>query len=186
MKPSNLPFLITLLRGIFALSLGVALLLNPEKRLPVLGNFMGVYWLTSGLLSVRWGFAGERPKGFPLLAGMVGILAGLVMLSRQFITRYIAGSVFFYLLGTVILLTGLMHIFGGFRKSEDDSRQRSITSVLMGIFEVILGVLLMVAPLERGSGIYLAAGVWAFLSGIVLIGDAMRIRRQISKTPLAD
>jgi uncharacterized membrane protein HdeD (DUF308 family) len=173
----NVAFWITLIRGILAVSLGTALLIQPDKPLPMLGNFMGMYWLAAGIMSLRWGASGERAKGFPVLAGVIGVLAGLGMLGRSLAPSYVAGDIFFSVLGLVILLTGLLHIFGGFRKSPDQAREWSWTSFLLGLFEVILGLMLVVSPLTRDIWVYLAAGIWALVGGAILITDALRLRR---------
>jgi uncharacterized membrane protein HdeD (DUF308 family) len=178
---SNVAFWITLIRGILAISLGTALLIQPDKPLPMLGNFMGVYWLAAGVMSLRWGASGERARGFPVLAGVIGVLAGLGMLSRSLAPSYVAEEIFFSLLGLVILLTGLLHIFGGFKKAPDQVRQWSWTSFLLGLFEVILGLMIVVSPLTRDIWVYLAAGIWALLGGAILIGDAIRLRRLSQK-----
>ncbi len=79
-------FVITLIRGMFAIILGVALLFQPDKTRPLLVSFMGMFWLGSGIISLRWGVHGERARGLSLLAGAAGVLAGLGMLSRRFAT----------------------------------------------------------------------------------------------------
>jgi uncharacterized membrane protein HdeD (DUF308 family) len=173
----NVAFWITLIRGILAISLGTALLIQPDKPLPMLANFMGMYWLVAGIMSLRWGASGERARGFPVLAGVIGIMAGLGMLSRRLAPSYVAEEVFFSVLGLVILLTGLLHIFGGFRKSPSQAREWSWTSFLLGLFEVILGLMLVVSPLTRDVWVYMAAGIWALIGGAILITDALRLRR---------
>jgi uncharacterized membrane protein HdeD (DUF308 family) len=170
-------FWITLIRGGFAIVLGVALIFQTEKALPILANFMGMYWLVSGIVSLRWGVTGERAKGLPLLAGIVGVLAGIGILSRRFTSVYVAEEFVISLVGVIILLTGLLHMFGGFRQGQASGRQWSWTSFLLGIFEVILGLLLIIAPLNRGPLAYFAAMIWALLGGLILIGDALRARR---------
>jgi uncharacterized membrane protein HdeD (DUF308 family) len=114
----------------------------------------------------------------PLVAGVVGVLAGIAVLTRNVILGLISEVAIIYLLGTVILLTGVLHMLGGFRTGEDRFRQWSWGSFLLGFFEVVLGAMLLMAPLERGPAIYLAASVWAFLGGGMLIGDALRVRAQ--------
>jgi uncharacterized membrane protein HdeD (DUF308 family) len=171
----NVAFWVTLIRGILAISLGTALLIQPDKPLPMLGNFMGMYWLLAGVMSLRWGASGERARGFPVLAGVIGVLAGLGMLSRSLAPSYVAEEIFFSLLGLVILLTGLLHIFGGFKTSPHQAREWS--SFLLGLFEVILGLMLVVSPLTRDIWVYLAAGIWALIGGAILISDALRLRR---------
>lgn len=179
-------FWIPLIRGLFAISLGLALLIQPDRSRPTLVNFMGIYWLMSGILSIRWGVRGDRPRRLSIVAGLVGMLAGIAALSRNVGLGLISEVAILYLLGGVILLTGVLHMLGGFRTGEDRSRQWSWGSFLLGFFEVVLGVMLILAPLERGPAIYLAASVWAFLGGAMLIGDALRVRAQALRASQAD
>ncbi len=106
------------------------------------------------------------------------MLAGLAAISRRFqpLGAVVSDSVAITVLGVAILLTGLMHMVGGFRTAEDVNRQWSWASFLLGIFEFIMGVLLIVAPLEQGTGIYLGASIWAMIGGAILTGDALRLR----------
>lgn len=177
MRKRHAAFLITLLRGVVAIFLGAALLFQPNKALPILANFMGVYWLVSGVISVRWSASGSRARGLALAAGVTGLFAGLVVLSRNLTSSVVPIEMVMSFVGLVIALTGLMHIFGGFRTGEQASRQWSWTSFLLGLFEVILGLLLVIAPQDRGVLAYLAASIWALLGGLILIGDALRVRR---------
>jgi hypothetical protein len=86
-------------------------------------------------------------------------------------------------MGLIILLTGLMHIFGGFRTGPVEThllsrnRKWSWTAFLLGLFEMILGLMLVIEPMGRGPLIYFAASIWALLGGIILIGDAVRLWR---------
>ena len=173
----NVAFVITLIRGILAVSLGLALLFQPEKTHSMLANFMGMFWLASGIFSLRWGAAGERARGWALLAGIIGVVAGVGMLARGMVSKWIAEDIFFSLLGVTILLTGSLHAFGGFRIGVDAHRKWSLTSFLLGTFEIVLGVLLIVEPFGRSILFYLAASIWALVGGFILIGDAIRLWR---------
>jgi uncharacterized membrane protein HdeD (DUF308 family) len=173
----NVVFVITLVRGILAVSLGTALLFQPEKTLPMLGNFMGMFWLASGIISLRWGASGERPHRFAVLAGVIGVLAGIAMLTRSFTRTWVPEDILFSLLGVVVLLTGVLHVFGGFRVGEGDHRKWSLTAFLLGAFEIVLGILLIVEPYGRSTFFYLAVVIWALVGGFILITDAIRLRR---------
>ncbi len=176
-------FWVTLMRGMLAVTLGVALLFWPDKARPMLVNFMGMFWLVSGIVSLRWGVHGERARGLSLLAGATGILAGVGMLSRTFTRGMVGEDVLVSLLGLIILVTGLMHIIGGFRTGPEETslfsqrRKWSWTAFLLGLFEMVLGLMLVVAPLQLGPVVYFAATVWALVGGAILIGDAVRVRR---------
>ena len=144
----------------------------------MLANFMGGYWLAAGIISLRWSADGRRAKGLPLLAGIVGVLAGLVMLGRLVAQQWLPLETLMAVVGLVVILTGLIHIFGGFRQGEELERAWSWSSFLLGIFEVVLGLLMIFAsPGGPGTLVFLAASIWAFIGGAVLIGDALRLRR---------
>lgn len=176
-------FWVTLIRGMLAITLGVALIFQPDKARPMLVSFMGMFWLVSGIVSVRWGVHGERARGLSLLAGAAGVLAGVGMLSRRFTTGMVGEDILLSVVGLIILLTGLMHMIGGFRTSAvethlfSQNRKWSWTAFLLGLFEVVLGVMLVVEPMGRGPVVYFAASVWALVGGLILIGDALRLRR---------
>lgn len=183
-------FWITLVRGMLAIALGLGLVLWPDKARPILVSFMGMFWLVSGIVSLRWGVHGERARGLSLLAGVTGVLAGVGMLSRRFTQGIVGEDILLSVIGLIILLTGLMHIFGGFRtgpvetrtygqiRSREWPRTWSWTAFFLGLFEIVLGVILVIAPMNRGAGVYFAASVWALLGGTILIGDAVRQRRE--------
>jgi len=168
---------ITLFRGLFATILGLLLLFQPEKTTPILGNFMGMFWLASGLISLRWGASGERARGWALLAGGIGIVAGIATLGRGYLGNIIPRDVMLSILGVVILLTGILHAFGGFQVGDEKHRKLSITSTLLGAFEIVLGVLLIVEPLGRSTFFYITITIWALVGGFILIADAVRLFR---------
>jgi uncharacterized membrane protein HdeD (DUF308 family) len=175
---------VTLVRGVLAITLGLALLIQPVKVRPFLITSMGMFWLVSGVMSIRWGLSGRRARGMPLLAGIVSVLAGLSAMSRRFevLDAVVSDTLAITMLGAAILLTGLMHMLGGFRTGEETTRQLSRLSILLGIFEVVLGTALVLEPLDQGIVIYVGASIWAIVGGIILIGDALRLR---SKTRAA-
>jgi len=176
-------FWITLLRGMLAVALGVALFFQPDKARPILVNYMGMFWLVSGIVSLRWGVHGERARGLSLLAGAIGVLAGIGMLTRRWTTGVENEEILLMTMGLVIFLTGLMHIFGGFRTGPEEThllgkkRKWSWTSFLLGLFEIVLGLMLVISPLEHGSVVHSSVSIWALVAGAILVGDAVRLRR---------
>ena len=171
-------FWIALVRGLFALLLGVALVIQPDRTRPILGNFIGMYWLVSGIVSLRFTGSGEPTRSrLAMGVGVIGILAGLAVLSRRLTLTWASDHIVFSLLGMVVLLTGLLHTFVGFREQRGAGRHRTWTSVLLGIFEIVLGLQLIVAPLDRGPIFYIAGAIWALVGGVILIGDALQARR---------
>jgi uncharacterized membrane protein HdeD (DUF308 family) len=142
---------------------------------------MGMFWLVSGVISLRWGVSGERVRGWDLPAGVNGVFAGLAMLSRNLPDDYIARDMMLSLLGVVIVLTGVLHTYDGFKIGDKQHRKLSVTSLLLGMFEIVLGIMLMVETLGRSTFFYLAATTLALVGGLILVGDALRIRRAAQK-----
>jgi uncharacterized membrane protein HdeD (DUF308 family) len=172
----NVGFVITLIRGILAVSLGVMLLFQPEKTRPMLANFMGMFWLVSGIFSLRWGASGERAQRVAIIAGVVGVLAGISMLTRGLMVAWIREDILLSLLGVVILLTGILHAFGGFQTGKAH-RRFMLTSLLLGAFEIVLGFVLIVEPMGRSYAFYLIVSIWALIGGFILITNAILLRR---------
>ena len=92
-------FWITLARSVLATALGLALILQPEKTRPMLVNFMGMFWLVAGIMSLRWGASGERARRASVVAGIVGIIAGALVLARFVIANVLGEPVVAVILG---------------------------------------------------------------------------------------
>lgn len=88
----------------------------------------------------------------------------------------LTGTLVFCLLGSVMLLAGILHEVGWFRTGESWVRRRSWASVLLGVFEIILGGILLMSRLERAPVVHRLASIWALPGGLILMGDALRLR----------
>lgn len=173
-------FWITLARSMLALALGLALILEPEKSRPFLVNFIGVFWFVAGLMNLRWGASGQRARRASVIVGIVGIVAGVLVLSRFLLAQLVGEAPIVVLLGVIVVLTGLVHVFEGVRTGIGIQRQRSWTSTLLGVFEVVLGVVLLVWRQDFGPIFYTLATIWAFLGSFALLSEALRQRSRAS------
>src|SRR5512137_3222135 len=169
-------FWITLARSVLALALGLALILQPDKARPILVNFMGVFWLAAGIMSLRWGASGERARRMSVVVGIVGIMAGVLILGRFLLAQLVGEAPIVLLLGAVVVLTGLVHVFEGFRTGPGHQRQRSWTSTLLGAFEIVLGLVVLTWRDEFGPVFYAVVTIWAFMAALVLLREALRQR----------
>ena len=162
-------FWIPLARSVLAVALGLALILEPEKTRPMLVNFMGMFWLMAGLMSLRWETSGERAQRTSIVASIVGIVAGVLVLARFFIHDLLGERFVYPVLGTLIGLIGLVHVFEGVRTGPDRQRQRSWIATLLGAFEIGLGLVLLLWREELGPIFYAVVTVWAFVAAFVLL-----------------
>jgi uncharacterized membrane protein HdeD (DUF308 family) len=173
---------VTLVRGLFAIVLGLGLVVQPDRVRPLLLSFMGAYWVAMGLVSIRLGLAAIAPgRRLPVLAGTLGVVAGAAVLLRDLLGGQLARDAVTFTLGLVILLTGLLHVLGMFRVERELLGRLRWMSRALGALEVGLGAALIVAPFAYGALVYWMVTVWAILGGLVLLIDAVRLRREPSR-----
>lgn len=179
----RLPILLKLYHGGLAIVLGVLLLVWPDKSKVVLFNLMGFFWLSIGFATLRADkdTIANVGKHTALVAGLVGIVTGLLVITRRFTRQWVGEEVLFALLGLVILTTGLMHMFSEVRIGGVTKSPRTGVHFLLGLLELLLGVLLLFSPSVDHPFVYWAATVWAFLYGGLYIGTAVTEYRQGNK-----
>lgn len=77
-----------------------------------------------------------------------------------------------------MILTGLIHISGGFRIGRLE-RHQTWASIIIGVFEIVLGVMaIFTGSLEFSAFFYWALTLWALVGGFLLFADALAMRRQ--------
>jgi uncharacterized membrane protein HdeD (DUF308 family) len=154
----------------------------PGEQVPLLVDFMGMFWLMNGIIILRWGMHSEERRIIPMLAGIVGILTGSIVLIGWPFPRALG----MFVLGAVILITGLLRVMGGFTMEEKEFLQRPKSTISLGFFEIVLGILLMYIRSRDDYRLYLVAGLWALFGGITLLNDAMKLRKQLRQQDIKD
>jgi uncharacterized membrane protein HdeD (DUF308 family) len=168
----------TVARGVMAIVLGLGLALHQDRAPATLVNFMGVYWILNGIVTFRLGLAANGPRRrLALAAGAIGTLTGVIVLVANVGTTFLLA-----ILGVVIALTGVAHLLGGFELA-DRSGRRWRPGVPLGILEVALGTTLVLTADNEGSLSTWLASAWGILAGVVLISDALRMRRRLLAHP---
>jgi uncharacterized membrane protein HdeD (DUF308 family) len=174
-------FWMALIRGVLIIALGLSLILIPEKTKATLFNMLGVFWLTTGIVLIR-GQMRRQGDRLSLAAGIIGALAGLLVVTRNLIRHYLTEFWVMDLLGVVILLTGVMHLTTGIRVGRQALRGRTVLSTLLGVFEIVLGALLLLTPITAQGplprGIYLVGTLLALVGGGLILATALFQRVQ--------
>jgi uncharacterized membrane protein HdeD (DUF308 family) len=174
------------IRALLLITLGLSLVFIPDKTHKMLFNAMGLFWLTSGLALVR---QEARPRGSKLLLvlAILGVLAGVLVVTRDLSRMWLAEVWVKGVLGAIILLTGVLHVTSYLRSSGEISRGMRLVEQLLGVAEIVLGVLLLTEPTGREQIVYDVATAWALLGGgLVLyttVRQGLRRRRQVQPEP---
>ena len=174
---------LTIFRGVMLITLGIALLLT-DKTSSMLFNAIGLFWLITGIISFRQNMHRSGRRLLRVFA-VVGMIAGILVLTSGLLRPWVAETFLFGLLGSIILLNGILHVSTRYQLGHRSLHGRRLLNTLLGIIEIILGVILLLAlfsenPLFFDSLAYVAI-LWALLGGVSLLLSVLLQRRQSRK-----
>jgi uncharacterized membrane protein HdeD (DUF308 family) len=169
---------LTALRGLVALLLALAITVAGRSTARLV-TFLALFWMTGGLITLRFALAIRPRPGFRLgmtaaTAAVVG--AGLVLL-RDRLAGLVDPDVFVGLLGISAVLMGLLRILGGFATEERLGRRWTLGGIVLGTLEVALGALLLLTREVHPGLLVPIAAAWGVVSGILLLAQGLRLRR---------
>jgi uncharacterized membrane protein HdeD (DUF308 family) len=159
-----------LLQGFAGIIIGLMLITEPGATLVALTTVLGFYWLITGVLALVQVFVDRAtPWVWSLLAGLVGILAGLFVLRHPLVAALTVPTVLVIILGIQGLVIGAVQIIGGFKGG-------GIGPFILGAINVLVGILLLGSPLAAALAVPLVFGVLLLIQGAGLMILAFRVR----------
>ncbi|HWZ59856.1 MAG TPA: DUF308 domain-containing protein [Gemmatimonadaceae bacterium] len=111
---------------------------------------------------------------FLILRGVIGALFGLLALSRPTVTLGVVIAFF----GAFVLADGIAGIV--FALLAPRERMQIWPFLLNGIVGILVGIAALVAPLATTKPLQTLFAVWAFVTGVFEMVQAIRLRRVIS------
>ena len=152
-----------LLQGFAGIIIGLMLITEPGATLVALTTVLGFYWLITGVLALVQVFVDRAtPWVWSLLAGLVGILAGLFVLRHPLVAALTVPTVLVIILGIQGLVIGAVQIIGGFKGG-------GIGPFILGAINVLVGILLLGSPLAAALAVPLVFGVLLLIQGAGLM-----------------
>ena len=159
-----------LLQGFAGIIIGLMLITEPGATLVALTTVLGFYWLITGVLALVQVFVDRATPWFwSLLAGLVGILAGLFVLRHPLVAALTVPTVLVIILGIQGLVIGAVQIIGGFKGG-------GIGPFILGAINVLVGILLLGSPVAAALAVPLVFGVLLLIQGAGLMILAFRVR----------
>lgn len=159
-----------LLEGIAALIFGALLLTNPAATLVALAIFLGFYLLFIGVLElVRMFVDRGQPWIWSLLLGILGIAAGIIVLNHPLLAALALPATVVIYLGAVALIMGVIGIIGAFSGG-------GVGSFLLGLISLLIGALLLGAPLVTALAVPFVFGILLLIQGVAQIVYAFRVK----------
>jgi uncharacterized membrane protein HdeD (DUF308 family) len=170
-EPAAFPWWLVLLQGVAALLIGVLLVTNPGITVLTLVVFLGVYWLIGGVFDLVSIFLDHRGWGWRLFTGVLGIIAGLVIVRNPLWAGLAVPTTLVYVLGIIGVIVGgarLVRAFTGGGLGEG----------LLGAVSIILGIFLLMRPLISLQFLVYVIGFWAIAGGVAMMVGAFWLRRE--------
>jgi LPXTG-motif cell wall-anchored protein len=166
------PWWVVLVEGIFALIFGLLLITAPGTTSLFLVTVLGFYWLIRGIFSIIEIFIPNTGThwGWLLFMGILGIIAGMVVLRNLVYATAVVGTfviVFLAVDGLIMGIMGLIRAFtgGGWGPG------------ILGILTIIIAIFLFTNLLGAVLALPIVLGAILIVGGIVAIFFSFRIRR---------
>jgi uncharacterized membrane protein HdeD (DUF308 family) len=147
-----------LLGGIISIVFGLLLLFRTEGTIEVIMLLVGLWWLIEGLFKILAIFIDRSQWGWNLFSGILGVIAGLLVLNFPLVGGAVYFSVMVIILGVIGLLFGVVGLVAAFQGG-------GWKSALFGVVSAIIGLLLMFNAL-LGAKIL----IWIFAVLLILQG----------------
>jgi uncharacterized membrane protein HdeD (DUF308 family) len=170
-KPRSVPWWALLSGGIIVVILGVLLLIFPKTTASYLFLVLGLVVIVGGIIAIASIVRDRALWGWKVLAGVLAILAGLVLTGQPLFSAYLVAAIALWILGALIIIAGLALIIVAFWYS---SWAYGAGGALCCILGPALVLVAAVGPLVAPWVFALAA----IAAGILAIVYAFRMRRE--------
>lgn len=165
----SLPWWLVLLEGIAAVIIGGLLLISPAATTIALVQFLGIYWLVSGIFSVVSIFIDSSMWGWKLFSGILGLIAGIMIVQNPLWSTLLVPTVLVIVLGIQGMIFGVIYLIMAFKGA-------GWGAGILGALSVILGVILMFRPFMAALALPWVFGVFAIVFGVIAIFQAFKMK----------
>ena len=168
-QTQEIPWWLILIQGVFSVLIGLLLLISPGVTTFVLVQFLGFYWLISGIFGIVSIFIDSSLWGWKLFAGILGILAGIAIIQNPLWSTLIVPGTLVIILGVEGIIIGVVNLimaFGG----------GGWGIAILGALSILFGILLVANPLIGAATLVILLGILGLVGGIGAIIYAFRLR----------
>jgi uncharacterized membrane protein HdeD (DUF308 family) len=162
------------LRGVVAIMTGIVAFLLPVPTMIALVWLFGAYAFLDGLFNLISVLRRRRTRSRPwwalVLSGIAGISTGVI----SFVWPGITALAWVYLIAAWALITGVLEIVAAVRLRKEIKGEWLLA--LSGVFSVLLGVLLAIAPGPGAIALVWYLGTFAIFFGVLMVALSFRLR----------
>ena len=168
---------ILLIQGIAAIVLGALLLINPVTTLIAMAWVLGIFWLVGGVMDVVGAFTGRTPQRvwyWDLLAGALGIVAGLILITQPLFGAAAIPFIMTLLLGVSAVLSGVFKIIGAIAVRKQIEGE--FWMIIWGAIMVLLGLWVLFNLGSATIAYVFVMGIMMIVGGVFAIFGSFRLR----------
>lgn len=168
-----------LTKGVVLITIGLVLLIFPTATLTTLIFIMGIYWLIDGIVTTYNALKSRKVNnnwGWGIFTGLIGIIAGVVVLAKPFSSTILTTSFLMWFLGIVAVINGVSGLIAGIRLNKQHAGEKSM--IWGGIFSIVLGIILISSPYASALVVVKIIGSFALFAGLITIALAYRIKKK--------
>jgi uncharacterized membrane protein HdeD (DUF308 family) len=167
----SVPWWLVLLQGIALIILGLLLLTNPAMTTLVLIQFLGIYWLVGGIFELVRMFIDHRQWGWKLFSGILGIIAGILILQHPLWSTLLVPATLVWLLGIFGIVMGCISLFQAFKGA-------GWGVGILGVLSIIFGLYLLANTFISTLSLPWVVGLFALIGGAVAIWNSFKVRKE--------
>jgi uncharacterized membrane protein HdeD (DUF308 family) len=163
------PWWLVLLEGIIAVLVGLLLLIAPGGGLIILVEVFGFYLLIGGVFRIASIFVDASSWGWKLLVGILGIVAGLVVLDHPLWSAILVDIFAVYLVGILAIINGVIGLVQAFQGG-------GWGAGILGVLSIVFGLIVVLNPLIGLVALPFVLGAFMLVGGIAAIVMSFRLR----------
>jgi uncharacterized membrane protein HdeD (DUF308 family) len=170
----TVPWWLMLITGVAAVLLGFFLIFAPARTVVALVQFLGIYWLITGVFSLVSIIVNRSNWVWKLFSGVLSIAAGIFIVQlplwAQWTALTLLTSLIFVAAGAGIIAGGVFLVLAFI--------ERNWGVGILAALSIILGIVLFLNPLIAVAALPFVLGGLAILGGIGAIASAFSNRKE--------
>jgi uncharacterized membrane protein HdeD (DUF308 family) len=165
-----MPWWLVLLEGIALIVLGLLFLAKPGMTTLVVVQFLGIYWLVAGMFRIISIFLDRAMWAWKLFAGILGIIAGLIVVRNPLWSTVILGNTLIVLVGIISIVMGAISLWRAFKGA-------GWGEGILGAVSVVLGILLLANVWAFTFSLPWSLGLLSIIGGVLAIWGAFQVKK---------
>jgi uncharacterized membrane protein HdeD (DUF308 family) len=163
------PWWLVLIEGILLIIIGIMFFVSPYQTLVTAVWVLGFYWLIRGIMDLVSLIWDRSMWGWKIFAGILGIIAGWILLQQPLAGSLVLSSTLVFMLGFIGIFIGISSLIRGFQGA-------GWGTLILGIIEIVLGVILLMNAGGAAAWMPWVLGGLAIMGGILAIIGAFNVR----------